>query len=613
MDRNEFRKRMQDLKSYKQSNPDKGYWDWKTQVFAEGGEVDDNREELLARQEESKRRLAAEKNKTKSTELTESEKRAQQDIDLVMNAMRDQADRISGKEFSNKISESLNNVEQERIEDFNEKKYNYSLLLKSLGVAASAANIGTSVNALYRNYQFNNTLSNLKGYNDYLSVAQRLDKANKINNLTNLINTSIDIGQAVNNPTDISNVAQIVGNVVNSIPTNSIPLKAITTLINTGTDALSIKDVKDITSEFAEGGEVNDYDKQQQISNAITYALNRGNIDTAKSLMRRGTPDNDYYYPQSGAIDPVFSLYDTPVLGDAMFTTDAARYAMNGDWTNAGLAMAGLIIPGVVGKGIKKVNRHIPSVKGYKESVERQIDNIMSPKDLQKQSDWNEMLYRSLERVYDKEVIDRAIATGTTDRLNLIKDLYENHLEELPKIRMVDDLNGARARIQLTEEAEKRYKDGVKPQYNDFEILVRKDVDPSMVVTNHESGHWGHYITTGSPNIDVTSTSARTGVQPRKINKLDPNLSGYFSKQGELEEYLKEVYFDMRDKKYKLTPSGIKKYYNNLKDTDSKKKAIAQFESFKDAYKWMMNTPLIATAGVVTLNRNSNKENNKSN
>lgn len=609
MDREAFKQRMQNLKSYRENNPGKGYWDWKVQSFAEGGQ-DDNREELLARQEESRRRLETEKSKTRSTELTESEKRAQRDIDLVMNAMRDQADRISGKEFSNKISESLKNVEQERVEDFNEKKYNYSLLLKSLGVAASAANIGTSANALYRNYQFNNTLSNLKGYSDYLSAAQKLDKANKINNFTNLINTSIDVGQAINDPLDISNTAQIVGNAVNSIPTNSIPLKAVTTLINVGTDAFNLKDTKDVVSNFAEGGEITDYDKQQQITNAITYVLSRGNVDAAKSLMSRGTPNTNYSYPQSGAVDPVFSLYDTPVLGDALTATDAATYALNGNWVDAGLSLASLIIPGAISKGLKKVSRHVPSVAGYKESVERQINKAMEGPDLQKQADWDNMMYRSMERVYDQDVIDRAIATGTIDRLNKIKDLYENHLEELPKVRMTDELNGARGRIQLTKEARQKYRQkGEIPKSDEFEILVDKDIEPSQEVMNHENTHFSFFQAGESPDLKTSSTSIRSGVMPAKINRLDPSKSDYFGKPGEADAYFVNISEDMKQNNYPMTYKGFKRYYNSLSNNDSKKLAIAQFSSLSDAYKWLINISLIGTAGVVAINNNKEQSN----
>lgn len=43
MDRTEFKKRMQSLKSYRENNPGKGYWDWKVEQFDEGGELSDKR------------------------------------------------------------------------------------------------------------------------------------------------------------------------------------------------------------------------------------------------------------------------------------------------------------------------------------------------------------------------------------------------------------------------------------------------------------------------------------------------------------------------------------------------------------------------------------------
>lgn len=38
MNRNEFKQRMKSLKSYREQNPDKGYWDWKVEQFQDGGE-----------------------------------------------------------------------------------------------------------------------------------------------------------------------------------------------------------------------------------------------------------------------------------------------------------------------------------------------------------------------------------------------------------------------------------------------------------------------------------------------------------------------------------------------------------------------------------------------
>lgn len=37
MDKQAFKQRMQNLKSYRENNPGKGYWDWKVQAYQNGG------------------------------------------------------------------------------------------------------------------------------------------------------------------------------------------------------------------------------------------------------------------------------------------------------------------------------------------------------------------------------------------------------------------------------------------------------------------------------------------------------------------------------------------------------------------------------------------------
>lgn len=49
MDRQAFKQRMQNLKSYRENNPGKGYWDWKVETFADGGEVGDPEKERFYR------------------------------------------------------------------------------------------------------------------------------------------------------------------------------------------------------------------------------------------------------------------------------------------------------------------------------------------------------------------------------------------------------------------------------------------------------------------------------------------------------------------------------------------------------------------------------------
>lgn len=45
MDKQAFKQRMQNLKSYRENNPGKGYWDWKVEAFADGGEIGDPEKE----------------------------------------------------------------------------------------------------------------------------------------------------------------------------------------------------------------------------------------------------------------------------------------------------------------------------------------------------------------------------------------------------------------------------------------------------------------------------------------------------------------------------------------------------------------------------------------
>lgn len=40
MDRQAFKQRMQNLKSYRENNPGKGYWDWKVEAFQDVVVVD---------------------------------------------------------------------------------------------------------------------------------------------------------------------------------------------------------------------------------------------------------------------------------------------------------------------------------------------------------------------------------------------------------------------------------------------------------------------------------------------------------------------------------------------------------------------------------------------
>lgn len=115
----------------------------------------------------------------------------------------------------------------------------------------------------------------------------------------------------------------------------------------------------------------------------------------------KGDPYNPTYgyNPGAGYVRSVFDLYDAPVIGDALSIYDATQALKNKDWLGAGLA-ALTVVP------------FIPTVSNYKKSLNKQLNRItgITPdiSKLQKQSDWNDLRNRSIERLYDPEVRARA-------------------------------------------------------------------------------------------------------------------------------------------------------------------------------------------------------------
>lgn len=115
----------------------------------------------------------------------------------------------------------------------------------------------------------------------------------------------------------------------------------------------------------------------------------------------KGDPYNPTYgyNPGAGYVRSVFDLYDAPVIGDALSIYDATQALKNKDWLGAGLA-ALTVVP------------FIPTVSNYKKSLNKQLNRTtgITPdiSKLQKQSDWNDLRNRSIERLYDPEVRARA-------------------------------------------------------------------------------------------------------------------------------------------------------------------------------------------------------------
>lgn len=213
----------------------------------------------------------------------------------------------------------------------------------------------------------------------------------------------------------------------------------------------------------------------------------------------KGDPYNPTYgyNPGAGYVRSVFDLYDAPVIGDALSIYDATQALKNKDWLGAGLA-ALTVVP------------FIPTVSNYKKSLNQQLNRItgITPdiSKLQKQSDWNDLRNRSIERLYDPEVRARAAKIKSDYNVDLqstydkIINQYENDYFSLPKAEIMQ-LQDAKAMIDLQEEAARRYKQySIKPTQKDFRIKIDNAVTPSQEITNHEINHFNQYIHQDNPS-----------------------------------------------------------------------------------------------------------------
>lgn len=308
----------------------------------------------------------------------------------------------------------------------------------------------------------------------------------------------------------------------------------------------------------------------------------------------KGDPYNPTYgyNPGAGYVRSVFDLYDAPVIGDALSIYDATQALKNKDWLGAGLA-ALTVVP------------FIPTVSNYKKSLNQQLNRItgITPdiSKLQKQSDWNDLRNRSIERLYDPEVRARAAKIKSDYNVDLqstydkIINQYENDYFSLPEAEIVQ-LQDAKAMLDLQEEAARRYKQyDIKPTQKDFRIKVDNAVTPNQEITNHEINHFNQYIHQDNPSWNKSELNKITKQFDGKLrdkNPIDPQNTSYFMNWMEQNAYGINMLDRLKELNIKPTKQNILKYLKSLPDTDSIKKAALQFKNLDDYIKWLNTMPL---------------------
>lgn len=333
---------------------------------------------------------------------------------------------------------------------------------------------------------------------------------------------------------------------------------------------------------YADGGIIDEDPPQNTSERPIT------NFDP------KGDPYNPTYgyNPGAGYVRSVFDLYDAPVIGDALSIYDATQALKNKDWLGAGLA-ALTVVP------------FIPTVSNYKKSLNQQLNRItgITPdiSKLQKQSDWNDLRNRSIERLYDPEVRARAAKIKSDYNVDLqstydkIINQYENDYFSLPEAEIMQ-LQDAKAMIDLQEEAARRYKQyGIKPTQKDFRIKIDNAVTPSQEITNHKINHFNQYIHQDNPSwnkSELDKITKQFNGKLRDKNPIDPENTSYFMNWMEQNAYGINMLDRLKELNIKPTKQNILKYLKSLPDTDSIKKAALQFKNLDDYIKWLNTMPL---------------------
>ncbi len=375
MDRNAFKRRMQALKSYRESNPGKGYWDWKVQSFEDGGEVS----------------------------------REQQAIQNALNAKGtpnqfmdtwNQA-RLATGNFNDQLGDGkleLQKANRDATAIYKSPgKYGFNSYLRGTPIVRSATM--TEQEAIQKHVQFAERFgygtrtrmqnTNQKGlvgtqmtageYNprgraiyapteDVLTheqahASKAYPQENRIQEILGGENKATT--DYLDRPTEVYSRLMDFREINNIDPNQVWDKKALKELKKTGTDVDLLNRYKDdqlldLFNTVADIGTERNYDQPQYLAEGGEVGDPDDEFIQAVNTKLGRTPDGR---PKEQGLKPVIDLEDvanvTPI-GNALSAKDAYNAARNNDWLGVGLAGLG-VFPMISG-GLKKIAREIPTV-----------------------------------------------------------------------------------------------------------------------------------------------------------------------------------------------------------------------------------------------------------
>lgn len=562
MDKQAFKQRMQNLKSYRENNPGKGYWDWKVEAFQEGGEV--TRKSLRDIRKES-----TIEGKLDYDVMLQNQNTYQKEFATNWYKERAKNPKYSSQLGGNKLDKILADIDKatwknptETMRDnlisqgYTPTEQNIKSQLQAINAKGTK---GFAVPSMYSYYgaprnTWHEGIGHIVGDNNpaILNSTPNISIPSNDPQYSNYINQANEKhAQTWDFRGKNQTLKDDAGNYYID-PNRQLSSDDIQEMIDKGAvipdqwKDITTQDISDLTNTFAynyaEGGEVGNPD--DDFTKAINTKLGR-------------TPDGR---PKEQGLKPVFDLEDaaniTPI-GDALSARDVYNAVTEKDWTGVGLAAATMIpfVPMTVKqfrkkyKGISPKSKQNYNSKLMDKTVQNYIDNADSYKE-------------SRIKLYEEAIKDR-------------NKEYDNWIENEDAFRRAANFDrkyGTNYVRTYSNELKKRYQNS-----NDITQIGIKPMDPDTYGSFNPAIPDYIFIS----NNQISNKKPRVGLINRELGHKIDRQAGVFDSDGEvIRPIFNRDKFESSDRIKQMYPKTYNKIQNYLLKDSEIKSHMNEFRTY---------------------------------
>lgn len=531
MDRQAFKQRMQNLKSYRENNPGKGYWDWKVAAYADGGEVKDDR-----------------------TDHSIAKPIIPENIERIVNG-KPWSQLSAQEQFMNRSGYSNGRPLEQGLELVHPE---FDILSSVRGISSTVKGLMDTVigRKLSIDYAYRRTTANeLKDIIDTNSFRSIPDNVNlPTKTVTTASGKTFTFGKKKGNSHGVKAFSagepwkattasgDKANEIIIGIPGDNA--KWMTGFHGNYEGPFNFKDINKgtgIAVPFNEQGIADISTKGLKVFGKPSKYFSDRYLAYADGG-QTGDPDKERFYQATGrsrsgrpleeGLKPVFSLEDaanmTPI-GDAISARDTYNAVKNRDWLGAGLAA--LTVMPFVPNAIKRAT---PTVR---RTGTDQIDRILRAqnKEAKMATRLNNETYNIAERLMDDpsymrraQQVKNKYGDDYTSIYADIINTYNESPELLPKAKGSLSLGEARGKMQTQRSATTRHKEGGDfPKIGEYDYMFNIDRGVPYGGTTHEINHFSDFLKNQSP--DAVGSSNMYKWMRSAIKPYSDSVSKYFS------------------------------------------------------------------------------------